>query len=279
MAGLCAAGVRSVATRGAVRVSPDSCFRIASLINVFTCTALVKTMRDNSIPLGTPVIELLPDLAPGWRADVRLAIEQILGQLSGLRESVDSTALAALGGGPRALQETAELVVGTGNEHEPGARWSYYNCNYILAGAVLAALSGTSYERALEKTLLGPWNALRSRMGARPFSPDVSQRTAAGLSPSDAVDPRRGLRECCRDQPAARPPRRGKVPQRHAAPLDQRRPGISHRPVRCLVGCGNASVRRGGRHLSSAAMWTSWSVRRASDQEPHRPCRLRQERT
>jgi hypothetical protein len=109
------------------------------LINVFTCTALVKTMRDNSIPLGTPVIELLPDLAPGWRADVRLAIEQILGQVSGLRESVDSTALAALGDGPRALQDAAELVVGTGNEHEPGACWSSCNGNYILAGAVLAA--------------------------------------------------------------------------------------------------------------------------------------------
>ncbi|MFE2465007.1 MULTISPECIES: serine hydrolase [Streptomyces] len=167
--------------------------------------------------------------------------------------------------------------MGTGNEHEPGARWS--SGNYLLAGAVLAALSGTSYERAVEKTLLGPWNALRSRMGARPFRPDVSQRTAAGLSRSDAVDPRRGLRECCRDQPAAHPPRHGNIPQRHAAPLDQRRPDNSHRPVRCLIGCGNASVRRGGRHLSSAAMWTSWSARRAGGQELHRPHRLRQERT
>ncbi|MFB7437973.1 serine hydrolase [Streptomyces mirabilis] len=179
-AGLSAARVRSAATRGAVRVSPDSCFRIASLTKVFTCTALVKTMRDNSIPLGTAVIELLPDLAPGWRADVRLAIEQILGQVSGLRESVGSTALAALaalGDGPRALQEAAELVVDTGNEHEPGARWSSYNGNYLLAGAVLAALSGTSYERAVEKALLGPWNGStvsdgRSALQARCVSAD-----------------------------------------------------------------------------------------------------------
>ncbi|WUS52116.1 beta-lactamase family protein [Streptomyces mirabilis] len=166
VAGVSAARIRSVATRGAVPVGPDSCFRIASLTKVFTCTALVKTMRDNSIPLGTPVIELLPDLAPGWRADVRLTIEQILGQVSGLRESVDSTALVPLGDGPHALQEAAQLVVGTGNEHEPGARWSYYNGNYILAGAVLAALSGTSYERALEKTLLGPWNLSRTSFDA-----------------------------------------------------------------------------------------------------------------
>lgn len=66
--GLSAARVRSVAARRAVRLSPDSCLRIASLTKVFTCTALVKTMRDNSIPLGTSVIELLPDLASDWRA-------------------------------------------------------------------------------------------------------------------------------------------------------------------------------------------------------------------
>lgn len=98
--------------------------RVVGQTKVFTCTALVKTMRDNSIPLGTSVIELLPDLAPGWRADVRLTVEQVLGQVSGLRESVDSTALAPLGDGPHALQEAARLVVGTRNEHEPGTRWS-----------------------------------------------------------------------------------------------------------------------------------------------------------
>ncbi|MFE5371706.1 serine hydrolase [Streptomyces mirabilis] len=125
------------------------------MTKVFTCTALVKTLRDNSIPLGT-----------------------------GSRESVGSTALAALGDGPRALPEAAELVVGTGNEHEPGARWSSYNGNYILAGAVLAAFSGTSYERAaLEETLLGPWNGLRSRMGARPFRP--GHRAAMLLIPDE----------------------------------------------------------------------------------------------
>lgn len=139
--GLSAIRVRSVAARRAVRLSPDSCLRIASLTKVFTCIALVKTMRDNSIPLGTSVIELLPDLAPDWRADVRLTVEQILGQVSGLHESVDSTALAPPGDGPHALQEAARLVMGTGNEHEPGTHWSYYNGNHILAGAVLAALS------------------------------------------------------------------------------------------------------------------------------------------
>ncbi|MDQ1042319.1 serine hydrolase [Streptomyces sp. V4I2] len=160
IAGLSAAGARSVAMRGAVRVTSDSCFRIASLTKIFTSTALVQTLRENDVPLSTPAIELLPGLAPDWRADVSLTIEQILGQVSGLRESVDATTVSALGDGRHALNEAARLVVRAGHELEPGTRWSYYNGNYFLAGAILAALSGASYERALKKKLLEPSLAL-----------------------------------------------------------------------------------------------------------------------
>jgi D-alanyl-D-alanine carboxypeptidase len=128
-----------VATRGAVQVTSDSCFRVSSLTKTFTSTALVLTLREHDDPLSTPAIELLPDLAPDWRADTSLTVEQILGQVWGLRESVDSTAVATLGDGHRALNEAARLVVRAGNEQEPGAQCSYYNGNYFVAGAILAA--------------------------------------------------------------------------------------------------------------------------------------------
>ena len=166
VAGLSAAGTRSVATRGAVQVTSDSCFRIASLTKTLTSTALVLTLREHDVPLSTPAIELLPDLAPDWRADASLTVEQILGQVSGLRESVDSTAVAALGDGRHALNEAARLVVRAGNEQEPGAHWSYYNGNYFLAGAILAALDGASYETALKKKLLEPWHLSRTSFDA-----------------------------------------------------------------------------------------------------------------
>jgi D-alanyl-D-alanine carboxypeptidase len=140
----------------------DSCFRIASLTKVCTSAALVQTLRGNDVPLSTPAIELLPGLAPDWRADVSLTVEQIIGQVSGLRESVDSSDVAALGEGPDALNEAARLVVRAGNQRVPGTRWSYYNGNYFLAGAILAALSGASYEQALREKLLEPWHLSRT---------------------------------------------------------------------------------------------------------------------
>ena len=156
------AGARTTAAQGPVVATAESCFRIASLTKVFTSAALVRTLRDKGVPLGTPVIELLPGLAPDWRADKSLTVEQILGQVSGLSESVDAATVEALGDGDGALLEAARLVVRAGNERKPGERWSYYNGNYFLVGSILAALSGTTYESALKGNLLDPWGLART---------------------------------------------------------------------------------------------------------------------
>nr|WP_170215984.1 serine hydrolase domain-containing protein [Asanoa ferruginea] len=152
--GVSRAGARSVATRGA---RDDACFRIASLTKTFTAAALGMTLIERSIPLHTPAIDLLPAFAPDWHADRGITVEQILGQVSGLRESVNASAIADLGNGTFAIDEAAGLVVRAGNERPAGTRWSYYNGNYVLAGAILAAVTKVSYETALLKTVLTPW--------------------------------------------------------------------------------------------------------------------------
>jgi CubicO group peptidase (beta-lactamase class C family) len=103
----------------ATELSP---YRIASLTKQFTSAATVLAMAERAIPLSTPAIELLPSLAPGWRADPSITVEQLLEQVAGLRESVDGAAVAALGGGPSAFQDAARLVVRAGNERAPGER-------------------------------------------------------------------------------------------------------------------------------------------------------------
>jgi CubicO group peptidase (beta-lactamase class C family) len=161
-AGSSAAGERVTATHGSVSVTAEPRFRIASLTKVFTSAALVRALRERDIPLDTPVVELLPGLAPDWRADESLTVEQILGQVSGLRESVDAATVTALGDGDSGLLEASRLVVRAGNERQPGECWSYYNGNYFLAGSILAVLSGTTYESALKENLLVPWSLART---------------------------------------------------------------------------------------------------------------------
>jgi D-alanyl-D-alanine carboxypeptidase len=171
-AGTSTAGVRQLAARG---VPPESSFRVASLTKTFTSAALVLTMREQEIPLDVPAVGLLPALAPDWRADRGLTVEQILGQVSGVRFSVEGATVA-----PLTLTEAARLVVRAGNEREPGARWSYYNGNYFLAGAILAALTGTDYETALRRRLLDPWKLTRTTFAA-PHEYPPARRPSGGL--------------------------------------------------------------------------------------------------
>lgn len=162
VAGVSSRGVRTITTGGEAPATESSSYRIASLTKAFTSAATVLALAERAIPLSTPAIELLPSLAPDWRADPAITVEQLLGQIAGLRESVDGAAVAALGAGPEAIQEGARLVVQAGNERAPGERWSYYNGNYFLAGAILAGITGASYEDALAEALLHPWGLTRT---------------------------------------------------------------------------------------------------------------------
>ena len=162
VAGVSNRGARTITTGGEAPVTEASSYRVASLTKAFTSAATVLALTERAIPLSTSAIELLPSLATDWRADPAITVEQLLGQIAGLRESVDGAAVAAQGDGPDAIQEGARLVVRAGNDRAPGERWSYYNGNYFLVGAILAGVTGLSYEDALARALLHPWGVTRT---------------------------------------------------------------------------------------------------------------------
>jgi CubicO group peptidase (beta-lactamase class C family) len=175
-------GERTVAAAGPVTES--SPYRIASLTKPFTSAAVVMSFAARAIPLSVPAIDLVPALREDWRADPAITVEHLLAQVAGLRPAVDSAALAALGDGSGALTEGARLVVRAGSERAPGERWAYYNGNYFLLGAILSAVTGTSYEQALEDTVLRPWDLRRTGF-ATPAAPAAAypraRRPSGGL--------------------------------------------------------------------------------------------------
>lgn len=152
--GVSAGGVRT--TRSVGRVTPRSPFRIASVSKTLTAVAVVLASEDAGVGLDTPVLRVLPELRTDWAADADLTIANILSQTSGLAPTVTADDVAALGDEEGALLEAARLVVRAGSARPRGCGWEYYNGNYFLAGAVLGALAGTTYEQAMEKLVLRP---------------------------------------------------------------------------------------------------------------------------
>nr|WP_239062767.1 serine hydrolase domain-containing protein [Streptomyces sp. SID13031] len=144
VAGVSSRGERELAATGATVETP---FRIASLTKTFTAAAVVRALWDKGFELSVSVAEILPELATA------LTVEQVLAQSSGLRQTVEAAEVAALGDGDEVFLEAAKLVVAGGQEYPPGERWAYYNGNYFLAGALLARLTGGSFEDGLQELL------------------------------------------------------------------------------------------------------------------------------
>lgn len=148
---------RTVHSLGQAPVTGSTPFRIASLTKTVTAAAVLLELRDHDLSVGVPALELLPQLADEWRADPGITLEHLLAQVSGLAETVDAARAGAAGSGHDALAHVAADVVRAGSIRAPGARWSYYNGNYFLAGHVLECLRGTSFEAALAGRILRPW--------------------------------------------------------------------------------------------------------------------------
>lgn len=148
-------GRRDAAALGAV--TARSRFRIASLTKAVTAAATVRATQRVGLSLDTAIAKLLPTPGDEPSVDAGLTIADVLSQTSGLSPSVTAGQVADPGEGDEALLAAARLALQAGHVRPAGARWEYYNGNYFVAGAVLAALAATSYEQAVDELVLSPW--------------------------------------------------------------------------------------------------------------------------
>jgi D-alanyl-D-alanine carboxypeptidase len=163
-------GRREVAASGVEVGTP---LRIASLTKTVTAAATVRALSDKGFGLDAAVAEVLTELGegltpepglgaertagPGLGAELtagpglgaELTVGQVLSQSSGLRQTVSAADAAALGEGDDVFARAARLVIAGGQEYPPGERWAYYNGNYFVAGALLARLTGGTFEDGL----------------------------------------------------------------------------------------------------------------------------------
>jgi CubicO group peptidase (beta-lactamase class C family) len=100
------------------------------------------------------------EILPWYRKDTgsRITIERLLRHTSGLPpdygapEFGDGEA-AARHAEPKAL---AQSVCQRALVSEPGTRWNYSNCGYILLGLILEQITARSFDEILQSQLLRP---------------------------------------------------------------------------------------------------------------------------
>ena len=151
-----ASGVKNAGSGEKMR--PEDRVHTGSVAKTLLATGVLRLVSQGRLSLDAPVSTLLPEVTFGnsW-ASHPVRLRHLLDHTSGLddarfsqvfslRPSAD-TPLANAFGGDRSLLHIRS---------RPGARFSYSNMGYTLAGRVIEEVTMERYERYLNANLLGP---------------------------------------------------------------------------------------------------------------------------
>lgn len=133
-------------------------YPIASCSKAFTATALGVLATEGRLDFDTPVREYIPDfrLHDAYAAE-HLTIRDFLSHRSGLPRHE----FAWYGTGfsrPQLMRNLKDLPLNAPVRY----RWQYSNFNYLIAGALIEAVSGMPFEEFLQTRLLQPLGMNRS---------------------------------------------------------------------------------------------------------------------
>ncbi|MFC4117995.1 serine hydrolase domain-containing protein [Nonomuraea zeae] len=133
-------------------VDEKTLFHLASVTKTFTATALMRLVAEGKVDLAAPVRRYVPELRlADEEAAARITVLNLLNHTAGLDWNLISTdeedgSLAAF------VAKMAELP----QIAPPGARASYSQAGYNLAGRIIEKVTGLPYERAVAALVLQP---------------------------------------------------------------------------------------------------------------------------
>jgi CubicO group peptidase (beta-lactamase class C family) len=128
-------------------VATGSIFQIGSISKVFTATAVMRLVEAGKIDLDAPLSTYLPDITLSPReSSKKLTMRHMLDHMSG----VLGDHFPDEGRGDDALERAIAGIGGLEPVTEPDVAWSYCNLGFLIAGRVIEAVTGKTYEQVME---------------------------------------------------------------------------------------------------------------------------------
>jgi D-alanyl-D-alanine carboxypeptidase len=134
-------------------VTLDTSFNLASMGKMFTGVAAAQLVQAGKLRFGDRIGKYLPRLPARLRG---ITVGQLLDHTSGLGDFFADPAYEALRPKLTSLDAYLPLVTREPLQFKPGARWSYSNSGFILAGLVIEKVSGERYDRYLARHVWTP---------------------------------------------------------------------------------------------------------------------------
>lgn len=134
---------------------PKIHYRIASITKTFTATMIMKLAEQGKLNVQDPISRYLPD----YRKDVadKVTIHHLLTHSSGIPNYVRSAEWRKEVPQPMPSLDYLIRTYCSGDlEFEPGSKFAYSNSGYVLLGAIIAKVTGMTYDNALHAMILDP---------------------------------------------------------------------------------------------------------------------------
>lgn len=167
----------------------DTIFDIASLTKVVaTTTAVMQLVQKGDLRLNDPVSKYLSEFAQNGKEDI--TVRNLLTHFSGLRADIDLT--------PRWEGRDAALRLAFAETpaYPPGSRFLYSDTNFVVLGALVEKLSGTTLDAYCARRIFAPLHMTHTR-----FLPPPAWRRK--IAPTEYDDQGKMLRGVVHD-PRAR---------------------------------------------------------------------------
>lgn len=144
-------GVTSLRTQ--VPVTPQTLFQIGSITKLYTATLVMALVDQGRVELDAPVQTYLPWFAV---ADAQVSPEVTIRDLLTHTAGFEGDDFTDTGRGDEALRTYVEGLAKATQIHPRGAMFSYCNSGFSTLGLVVEAVTGTSWDVALQELLATP---------------------------------------------------------------------------------------------------------------------------
>src|SRR5918912_1100405 len=134
-------------------VDRDTLYVLGSVTKTYTATALMRLVAEGQVELHAPVRRYVPELR---LADERAAAEVTVLNLLNHTAGLDWGLIVDTGEGDDALAVYVAKLAALEQIAPPGARASYSQAGYNLAGRIVEKVTGLTYERAVASLVFVP---------------------------------------------------------------------------------------------------------------------------
>lgn len=136
-------------------VTGKTLFELGSTSKAFTGLGILKLEQDGLIKLTDDVSEYIPWFKVNYKGeDTKITLEQLQHHSSGIPfKTIDKIPVS---NEDNALEQTVKTLVGIELDSKPGEKFQYATINYDVLGLIIEKVSGVSYEKYMEESVIKP---------------------------------------------------------------------------------------------------------------------------